>query len=62
MCFCVCIREKDESLRDEDGLRMENIKIHRDKAKRPPRPTARQTSTLKPKGPLPGSNLYIHIF
>ena len=39
MCVCVCVhvcmceRERDESLRDEDGLRMENIKIHRDKEK-----------------------------
>ena len=29
----VCAKERDESLRDEDGLRMEKIKIHRDKEK-----------------------------
>lgn len=37
MCVCVymyvCAKERDESLRDEDGLRMEKIKIHRDKEK-----------------------------
>ena len=37
MCVCVPIRtcegEKDETLRGEDGLRMETIKIYRDKEK-----------------------------
>lgn len=33
MYIYVCVKERGESLRDEDGLRMENIKIHRGKEK-----------------------------